>query len=257
MPDTPSLYFCHGLPGCPRDASYFLDQPSVAPDLLAAMRMDIPVRDALAVQFDALSDSQRPVHLVGFSIGAMAALEIAAARPDRVARVTLISAAAPLQLGNFLPEMAGRPVFQMALRRGPGLRVLTAVQGGMLRLIPEVLKNQLFRDVSKLEKAQSKAEGFDAMLTAGLHHAYLRQPQAYMRLLRHYVSDWTGTLSQITAPVSLWHGEADSWAPFAMAEALVHHLPGGTTLHRVPDAGHYATLNHACAALGRQKMQAG
>lgn len=257
MPDTPPLYFCHGLPGCPRDASYFLNQPAVAPDLLAAMRMDMPLREALAVQFDALSDSQTPVHLVGFSIGAMAALEIAAARPARVAQVTLISAAAPLQLGDFLPEMAGRPVFQMAMRRGPGLRVMTAGQGLMLRLAPKALMKQLFSGVSALEQKQVAATGFDTMLKTGLRHAYQTNPQAYMRLLRQYVRDWTPTLAKAQAPVTLWHGEADGWAPMAMAEALVQQLRGGTTLYRVPEAGHYSTLSHACAALERGMRQAG
>lgn len=257
MPDTPPLYFCHGLPGCPRDASYFLNQPAVSPDLLAAMRMDMPLREALAVQFDALSDSQSPVHLVGFSIGAMAALEIAAARPARVAQVTLISAAAPLQLGDFLPEMAGRPVFQMAMRRGPGLRVMTAAQGLMLRLAPKALMKQLFSGVSALEQKQVAATGFDTMLKTGLRHAYQTNPQAYMRLLRQYARDWTPTLAKVQAPVTLWHGEADGWAPMAMAEALVQQLRGGTTLHRVPEAGHYSTLSHACAALERGTRQAG
>ena len=96
------IYFCHGVPGGPEDASLLGIEGVAAPDLFAA---------APLAQFDAATAGapDGSVHLVGFSIGAMVALRLAASRPDKVGKVTLISPAAPLNLGDFLPAMAGKP----------------------------------------------------------------------------------------------------------------------------------------------------
>ena len=88
-----ALYFCHGAP------------------------VDDPIKTATA-QFDSLS-LIRPnggIHLVGFSIGAMVAAHIPAAGPERVNRLKLVPPAAPLQLGKFLPQMAGHTAFRLAAR---------------------------------------------------------------------------------------------------------------------------------------------
>ena len=103
------IYFCHGVPGAPSEASLLGLENVVAPNLLAA---------APLAQFDinAADAPDGSAHLIGFSIGAMVALQLAASRPDKVCKVTFIAPAMHLTPGGFPPDMAGKPVFRMAKR---------------------------------------------------------------------------------------------------------------------------------------------
>jgi pimeloyl-ACP methyl ester carboxylesterase len=56
----------------------------------------------------------RQVNLIGFSIGACIALRTSVLLVSQVEQLHLVSAAAPLQSGHFLPVMAGTAVFQAA-----------------------------------------------------------------------------------------------------------------------------------------------
>lgn len=60
------------------------------------------------------NDGEDDTHLIGFSLGAMTATRLAVLLGERVVRVDCTSGAAPLDLGNFLSHMAGKPVFTFA-----------------------------------------------------------------------------------------------------------------------------------------------
>jgi pimeloyl-ACP methyl ester carboxylesterase len=51
------------------------------------------------------------------------------------------------------------------------------------------------------------------------------------------VSDWGFELTQLAAPVAVWHGEQDRMAPFAFGQWLAEHIPGARA-HLLPDEGH-------------------
>lgn len=229
------IYFCHGAPGGPADASLLSIQGVVAPNLFAS---------APLAQFDVdtADELDGSVHLVGFSIGAMVALRLAASRPERVGKVTLISPAAPLALGDFLPDMAGASVFKMAIRAPAALRALTGLQGLGVKIAPDFVLNRLFAKAGEQERRLMAEPEVRRVLRAGLRNSFRDHPTAYVQAVCAYVGDWSGALPKVTCPVEIWHGEADTWAPIAMAEALVAALPCGAVLHRVQGGEHYSTL---------------
>jgi pimeloyl-ACP methyl ester carboxylesterase len=63
---------------------------------------------------------------------------------------------------------------------------------------------------------------------------------------RAFGSDWGFTPQVVSAPVSVWHGEADGLVPLAHAERLAGELRAGT-LCRVPGAGHFLHAAHGQA----------
>ena len=71
---------------------------------------------------------------------------------------------------------------------------------------------------------------------------------------RAFGSDWGFTPEVVSAPVSVWQGEADGLVPLAHGERLASQLPAGT-LHRVPGAGHFLHATHgqtrSCPCFGR------
>lgn len=234
MPND-TLYFCHGVPGGPDDAALLGIEGVVAPNMLEAP--PLANFDAWAADF-----TDGSVHLIGFSIGAMVALRLAATRPEKVGKVTLISPAAPLNLGDFLPDMAGRPVFLAAARAPALLRFLTWVQG---RISPDFLLDRLFAKAAPHERRLVAEPDVRKVLRAGLRNSFRKYPTAYVQSVCAYVGDWAGALQMVACPVAIWHGEADTWAPIAMAEVLVQSLPNGAILHRVAGVGHYGALKAA------------
>lgn len=232
--------YLHGLPGGPEELA------------LAGVRIPLVNRTGSEDEITARMLSQtagKPLHLIGFSLGAALALRLAPRL--RPARIDLIAPAAPLELGNFLPQMAGAPVFRAA-RRPWAFRALTQAQATAWRLAPNVMLNTLFasappadRDFLTPDRRATLIASYRACLTE--HRAvWLREVQAYVR-------PWSTALPLIPCPVTIWHGTADTWSPFAMAGALAQVLPDATVIP-LPGLGHYTALCHALPRIVDQAL---
>lgn len=220
--------YLHGLPG------------SAAEQALPGWKIETLDRDAQSFAQLALRLPDGPLHLVGFSLGAPCALRLAALAPKKVARLTLISAAAPLELGDFLPHMAGASVFRMA-RSHAQLSALTTVQSTLARVSPALLVKLLTRDADPADRALFSDASTRGVETQAITEGLNTHRSVYLRELAAYVQPWAGHLPYIRCRVDLHHGTEDRWAPFSMSEALAEHL-SNATLHRHDGLGHYSTL---------------
>ncbi len=244
-----AIFFCHGFPGSEHDVRLLQelddDTPIISPNLLSGSSGDS--LKSLVEKFDELTADfeDRHIGVVGFSIGAMVAIKIAAARPNRVGKLTLISPAAPLSLGNFLPDMAGAPVFRAARSRPNTLKVITFAQGLLFRLAPHFLINQLFAKCGEAERRLIKDNDFLDVLHRGFSNSYISHPGAYIQYLRAYVEDWSLDLAKLVCAVEIWHGENHTWSPLSMSKALREAIGRETCLHIVPAAEHFSTLLQA------------
>lgn len=223
--------YLHGLPGGPEELA------------LAGVSLPCPVRrgdeaDTLA-QIRAMAGGE-PLHLIGFSLGAALALRLAPALAP--ARLTLISPAGPLELGDFLPRMAGAPVFRAA-RRPMLFRALTAMQSLAFTHAPARSLETLFASAPTADRALLTAENQRLLLQA-IRSSLGPGRAAYRAEIARYVQPWADLLARVPCPVTLWQGEADTWTPPDMAKALQAALPRAD-LHLLPGLGHYSTLCHA------------
>ena len=179
--------------------------------------VDLPVlpRDAPSFAQLALSLPAGPLNLNGFSLGAACALRLAVLAPDKVAKLTLISAAAPLKLGDFLPDMAGAPVFRAARSAGR-MRALTQAQSVLAFMGPGLFARLLARASTAEEHALITSTPVVRALQDGLvaHRA------AYLREVIAYVMPWARHLPHVRAQTQMIHGTEDCWASPDMARAL-------------------------------------
>jgi pimeloyl-ACP methyl ester carboxylesterase len=236
----------HGLPGTPEEFDTF------APAALGARTIRIdrltatgPIYEqALLSAFDnATRNVTEPLVLIGFSLGAMAALHVAARRPEKTARVMLASPASPLELGDFLPSMAGRMVFETARRGDWALQALSTVQHAALTLNWRFLKSQMLNGVSPAERRLMESPDASAALREGLRTCLGARRHAYHRELQAYVQPWSEILKHVASDVDIWQGTQDTWAPPSMAQALHDHLAPRATLKSCEGLGHYSTLS--------------
>jgi pimeloyl-ACP methyl ester carboxylesterase len=238
--------YCHGLPGAPTE----LHALAPAEHLLGARCLDRLTKhpttyaDRVCSSFDELSISE-PIDVVGFSLGAMAATHIAAYRPAMVRKLVLISPSAPLELGDFLPAMAGRPVFEAARRGARSLRLLSSIQSIMASLAPDLMLKTMFATSNAAERDLLANPAFAAMVVEALKQCLGAQQAAYRAELDTYVRPWAHVLDAVKCQTEIWQGDQDTWTPPDMARALTTRLQPRATLNTLEGLGHYTTLQAA------------
>lgn len=225
-----SLYF-HGLPG-----------GSAELELVQAQRPFCVFRDtdpaAMAKRIRELFPNEE-LHFIGFSLGAAYVLQLA--KHLTPARLDLIAPAVPLTLGDFLPRMAGKPVFQAA-RRPALLALMTNVQSWLLRLVPRFFLRVLFSTAPVTEHRLLANDTFRGHLQQAMQQSLGPGRRAYLREVAAYIV-WHD-LPETTCPVTIWQGTGDTWVPQEMAMALAEKMPG-SVLRLLPDLGHYGALQYA------------
>lgn len=242
MPAAHTIYF-HGLPGSVAELAGF--GPEIAG---RATHFHVAARGGDFAQLAArLPDG--PLHLVGFSLGAAAALRAAPLLGERVVQIDLVSPAAPLQLGDFLGGMAGAPVFRAALAGALPFAALTIVQAQAARIAPARMAAALMAKAKGEDRALAADPRFIAALAQSLRHSLLEARAAYTAEIRAYVTDWRADLAKVHQPVAIWQGSADDWTPPAMAEALAAALPGRPQVTMMGGLAHFSTLRHYLAGL--------
>lgn len=189
------------------------------------------------------------IHLVGFSIGAFAALQTCRHLQERVASVSLISAGAPLEAGDFLPGMAGQSVFRLAQRWPVLFRLLSGWQALLARFAPHVLFKMLFASAKAADRELLQQAEFCRTVTAVLRSCFAAQVSGYTREVLAYVAPWAGSLGQIRTKVRVWHGTDDNWSPKAMADYLGQALSGCERVEIMPGLSHYSCLLQSVPAV--------
>ncbi|MEQ8433227.1 MAG: alpha/beta hydrolase [Oceanicaulis sp.] len=249
----PALYL-HGLPGSFASEMQIAFGADKKPDFikgldrLAALDSEHEYDAAILKAFDeSIGGSlvRGSVRIVAFSLGAMPALRIAAFRKDWIASLDLIAPAAPLQLGDFLGDMTGKPVFEAAQSRRVWLDLLTHLQSAGLKVAPGLIASRLFANAPDEERRLMSKPSLRTAFISGAKHTLIKHSRAYRAELRAYVSDWTSTLPEVTAPIRIWQGADDTWTHPDMARAPSVAVGGACEITYLDGLSHYGALVHS------------
>lgn len=253
--------YLHGQPGAGDELSIvpafterfgsrlIVPERSKHPELPFGLHMDVmagELRDRLAAAH---------VHLVGFSIGAFVAVELAARLGKIVSRMDLISAAAPLQSGDFLKQMAGRQVFEFAASSPLTFRRLTALQSAVCRFAPGLIHRLLFASAQSGDRTLIDDDtNFKRQSTQWIKSGLTAGRAGYLRDVTSYVLDWRAQSAEVNpaARTRLWHGADDNWSPPNMMDAVAQLLPGTVEKRLLPDQSHYSTLQAALTTMASE-----
>lgn len=238
--------YCHGLPGSPAELGAF-GAANRLQDIHPLQRLVSSLgnfESNLLAAFDSLK-LKEPSVIVGFSLGAMSAIHLAARRPHLVSRLVLISPAAPLQLGDFLPKMAGRTIFGAAQRGPTELHFVSGLQAALISIAPRFVINTMFRASPEADKLLLAQPELFTAISNGLRECLLSRQAAYRNELLTYVRTWADVVGEVRCVTEIWQGSQDDWTPPAMAEALAAQLGDLAVLNVCPGLGHYSTLHAA------------
>ena len=238
-----TIYF-HGQPGSPGELDLFGTRPKgwIAIDRAENRGPDGPTHfDALASEVR-LRSGGRPAKLVGFSIGAYAALEVAARLPHLDLSLDLVSAAAPLSTGDYLDRMVGKPIFALAAGYPRLFTMVGITQGIVARHFARKLCQSLFATARGGDAELFRDAAFRAAIESVLRSGLGRSSAGYRTEVAAFVQDWTPVLRRVPHPVKIWHGRCDNWSPPAMAETLATLLPRAEAANLLANCSHYSTL---------------
>ncbi len=245
------IYF-HGAPGTPEECCIFdqegknhgltficLDRFSVDPSIDGEAYYK-----HLASEISKIACGKR-VDVIGFSIGAFVALQTVRYMADGIGSLHLISAAAPLETGDYLETMAGKRVFKL-VKSAPALFVLMSYWQSLLaRFCPAALFRLLFASAAGEDKALAASREFRSGIIDLLKACFISRVKGYTRDLRLYVQPGQTTLAEISVNTYVWHGAEDNWSPPMMAEYFRSALPGYTSSNIYDGLSRYSRLYQA------------
>jgi pimeloyl-ACP methyl ester carboxylesterase len=196
------------------------------------------------------------VDVIGFSIGAFIALQTCRYMVNEVRNLHLVSAAAPLEAGDFLNAMAGKQVFQLA-KTFPALFVLLSCWRGLLALLfPNALFSLLFANTAGADKALVVNSDFQSSIIKTLRSCFIGRIQGYTRDIKAYVTLWKTTLPEISINTHIWHGAEDNWSPKLMAEYLKSAIPSCSHIEILGGLSHYSCLYETAPKICNQLSKA-
>ena len=254
----PVVYF-HGVPGSPSEASVF-DAPAREQGLrilcFDRFAIDHAITDADYYRQIAQAVSETVqgarVDFIGFSLGTHAALEVAALMPRQVRSLHLVSAAAPLDGGDLLDQMAGKTVFSLA-QRSPGLfQWLVRWQALLAKRAPQLLFRMLFASAQGQDRELVKSTEFRALICQVLQQCFAQGSSGYTRDIQQYLQPWSAGAFASAANACLWHGTQDNWSPFGMSAYLAERLPNNARVERMEGLSHYSCLYAAAPRIWAQ-----
>jgi pimeloyl-[acyl-carrier protein] methyl ester esterase len=203
-----------------------IDTPSSAPALTAVEHL-APWADDIAREVPEGSV------VVGWSLGAMLALQLAATHPPHVSKLILFGATARFVTDATWPhglDASTVDAFGAGFARAPARTLQRFVA---LQALHDAQRTHV---TAQLSAAVLDADAHSAPLGLGLHCLNS--------------SDLRPLLAQVNVPVLLIHGEHDALMPITAAQWLAKALPGAY-LTCVNGAGHAAFVSQPehCAAL--------
>ncbi len=180
--------------------------------------------------------------VLGWSAGGPFALAVAAGLGPLVARSATIGGMAPLQ-----PPLSAR---QLGLRLDQVLFPLAARSRSLAALVVRtsalapagVQRSMLLRALPPEDRAVVETMT-PAEVADGLHDATRHGPGGVADDYAVLAAAWGFALADVTGPVTVFQGAADTLLPMSHAEALAAQLPQGR-LEVVEGAGHFLLHSH-------------
>lgn len=256
------IYF-HGAPGAPEECAIFdaygkengltficFDRFSVNSSIDGEAYYQFLAKEILK------KTAGGKVDVIGFSIGAFIALQTCRYMVNDVRNLHLVSAAAPLEAGDFLNAMAGKQVFQLA-KTFPVLFVLLSYWQGLLALLfPNALFHLLFANTADGDKALVVNREFQSSIIKTLRSCFIGRIQGYTRDIKVYVHPWKTTLAEVSVNTHIWHGAEDNWSPKLMAEYLKSAIPSCSHIEILGGLSHYSCLYETAPQICNQLSKA-
>jgi pimeloyl-ACP methyl ester carboxylesterase len=182
--------------------------------------------------------------VLGVSGGTPTAVAVAAALPERVTSLVVVSGVGPLVGADVLDGMnCVNRVLLAAGRRMPWLA--QAFVGGLAHLwrsFPWLASLWFGALLPRVDREIVMRRDVALILAKNLKEALAQGVRGAVSEFMLLTTDWSHLLSQVAVPTTIWHGDADSYVPMAMAQ-VVHAGIVRSSFQKVAGGGHFMILD--------------
>ncbi len=184
--------------------------------------------------------------VLGISVGSCYALACARAIPEQITHVGIAGALAPLGETALLSEMnvLSRYCFAATRNDSPLARWIYGRMLGVLTRYATGSFLNLLRCFSRAGDKQALADkSFHTAVRASMSEAYRQGWFGPYYDLTQVAGEWGFSLSDISIPVHLWHGEEDETVPLSMGRYLARQIPE-CRARFLAGEGHFSMTRH-------------
>jgi pimeloyl-ACP methyl ester carboxylesterase len=252
-PSGVPIFLLHGLPG---SSLWFLEDDSIAHELnirhIATDRPGFgasefnPNMTILNYSDDIiqLADSLNleTFHMIGVSGGGAFAMAGAYQHPRRVQSIGLISSVSPITGDNRDMAFSNRMAFFLAKHAPFVLRGLYSMTRRLIMKSPQRYIQAIQNQLSEADKISFNDLEIQQVLILQLQEAYAQGVQGALHETRLQAHDWGFDISRIQVNTHIWHGDADTLAPFDTGVYLHHSIPN-SQFYPMKGAGHLFSDN--------------
>lgn len=181
----------------------------------------------------------------GYSGGGPYAVAAAATLGDRVTHAAIAAGMGQVgvwaELSDF--EKTDRQFLGLATKRPWLARVLLSIAGRSARLAPGVAYKSFMKQLSASDREVAAALGPPRAAMALFTEAFAHGSAGVVADYAALAQPWGVDVAAISAPASIWHGDADLMVPLAHSEALASRI-AHARVAVWPGEGHLATVTH-------------
>lgn len=246
------IVYLHGVPGSARELELFdVERSNSDMEILVPDRHIDNEHQTLIGHFKRLAEEienrfpNGEIELIGFSLGTYIAMQVAPHLSHRIKALHLISSVAPLQWGPYLDDMAGKAVFEMAIKFPRVFSFLISVQSVLARYCPKLLVSALFANVQGDDKGLVENQKFRTKIAEIVKESVGTNKPTYRLEIGGFVLAWEPLKHLQNLNISFWHGAEDNWSPVQMVRDQQQYFGDSVEVNIMPQLSHYSTLAYA------------
>lgn len=183
--------------------------------------------------------------LTGYAMGGIYALACAHEIPERLKKVTVISACmapeSPSDFENIIPLYKMNYRLAKHIPKVYGLLSAVLVKGVLSD--PASFFEQFSAKLDEADRNIMYSENFKTGMFDALKEGFRLGGKASSRDVVQLMHDWSFNLSDINIPINIWHGSCDYHVPLVLGERFTEHIKN-TKLHIKEEQGHYMFYTH-------------
>jgi len=252
---APVLFF-HGIPGSRLQRNpdltalqelpvciYALDRPGTGLSAYQPDRKLLDWTDDVRAFVDGLGIER--FGLLGISSGGPYTLACAYRMPERVNRISLVSALAPLHQGDLMeaidPKM--KRLFKFAKQMPVLMNGILGIAFLFLKDRFDLAFEKLVADLPDSDKKLLHQPAIAEMFKKDVAEAFRQGSKGVVSDMKILSEPWGFSLDEITIPVHIWHGTADTIVPISLARFMAESLHQVET-HFIDGAGHFMAVQY-------------
>lgn len=182
--------------------------------------------------------------VLGVSGGTPTAVAAAALLAERVERLIVVSGVGSVWAKGALAGM--NPVNASIIRLGMASRWVAkgaiALLATMWRTAPITAKLWFAALLPRADLGIVQRRDIGLIMAKNLNEALRQGVRGTVTDFEMLLSDWSSFATQVRAPTAIWHGEADTYVPIAMARNLHERIPH-SIFHQVEGGGHFMIVD--------------